>query len=186
MVGMTTDGRRGGVQLRQTAEVMRASKFGEGHAANREMHEELNAAVEEQQYPQAFDEATAMASYRIFAELTRSGAILSAHDVGEGGLGVALAEMGFSGTAGIRVDLRAAPVEMWLPPGVHLFAETPGRILFEIAPGKAHLAEAAGFAVIGETTDDGHLTVTDGDATLIQASIAALKPLWKDGLTHYY
>jgi phosphoribosylformylglycinamidine synthase len=133
-----------------------------------------------------FDENEALANYRRYYELVKKGVILSAHDISEGGLAVTLAEMGFSGKAGLRVDLAEIPTTDDTPAAEHLFGETPGRIVFEIAPENIAAAEEQGFVVIGETTSDAHLTITNGDDKLIHAPIAELKPLWQNGLKEYY
>ena len=134
----------------------------------------------------AFDEKEVFASYHRYYELVKKGAVLSAHDISEGGLAVTLAEMGFSGKAGLKVDLAEVPTFDDTPAAEHLFGETPGRIVFEIAPENAALAEELGFTVIGETTGDGQLTITNGDDKLIAVSIAELKPIWQNGLKQYY
>lgn len=129
-----------------------------------------------------FDEDQALKSYRSYYELVQKGVVLSAHDVSEGGLAATLAEMGFSGKAGIKVDLGSS--ESGLVDQV--FGETPGRIVFEVNAEKAALAEKAGFPVIGETTSDGQLVITQGATKLIDLAISELKALWKNGLTPYY
>jgi phosphoribosylformylglycinamidine synthase len=129
-----------------------------------------------------FDEVEALKSYRSYHELVKKGVVLSAHDVSEGGLAVALAEMGFSAKAGIKVDLGASDVAS----ADKLFGEAPGQIVFEIGPENAPLAEKAGFPVIGETTSDGQLVITDGATQLVDVPISELKSLWKNGLTPYY
>jgi phosphoribosylformylglycinamidine synthase II len=136
--------------------------------------------------PANFDEAKALENYRAYYTLVEKGVVLSAHDISEGGLGVALAEMGFSGKAGLSVDLSKLPTKGACETAELLFGETPGRIVLEIAPENAHLAEVLGFPVIGETTADGKLTITKGGEPLINASIAELKPIWKQGLVNYY
>ncbi len=139
------------------------------------------------QAPPDFDEAQALENYRKYHELIQSGVILAAHDVSEGGLAVALAEMGFAGKAGARVDVASLPVtDGDIGTCDRLFGETPGRIIFEIAPENVASAEAAGFPVIGETTADGRVTIVDGESVLVDAPISELKPLWKEGLTRYY
>lgn len=136
-------------------------------------------------HPVAVDEQAAKDAYRRYYELVKNGFILSAHDVGEGGLAVALAEMAFSGAAGVRVDLQRMPGNL-LTVAEQLFGESPGRIVFEVAPEQEAQAVELGFAVIGETTPALHLTLCSGHDKLINAPISELKPLWKDGLTHYY
>ena len=133
-----------------------------------------------------FDEKLAFESYHRYYQLIEKGVVLSAHDVSEGGLAVALSEAAFSGKAGIRVDLDTVPCFDDTTAAEHLFGETPARIVFEIASENAYLAEALGFPVIGETTGDGQLSITNGETKLIDAPIAELKALWKNGLTPYY
>ena len=170
MVGRTCNGSRGSVQLR----IINAMHF-EGKAGTIE-------------FPQDLDEAKAFADYQRYHQLVSQGVVLSAHDVGEGGLAVALAEMGFSNKAGVKADLQRCPNDIGYDPGGmnFLFVETPGRILFEIAPGNAHFAEELGFPVIGETTHDCRLLITDGETKLIDAPLAELKAIWKNGLVRYY
>jgi phosphoribosylformylglycinamidine synthase len=133
-----------------------------------------------------FDEGTAWTNYRRYYELVGRGVVLSAHDISEGGLAVALAEMAFSEKAGVSVDAHRVRVFDHVETAEILFSETPGRIVFEIAPENAHLAEEFGFPVIGETTSDGKLVIKDGSGELINLPISDLKPLWQNGLTPYY
>jgi phosphoribosylformylglycinamidine synthase len=132
-----------------------------------------------------FDETKAFAAYRSYYKLVEKGVILSSHDVSEGGITAALAEMGFSGRAGLKVDIAKLPGSTTSVPA-RLFAEAPGQIVFEIGPENAALAEKAGFPVIGETTSDGQLVITDGETDLINLPLSELKALWKNGLTPYY
>jgi phosphoribosylformylglycinamidine synthase len=134
----------------------------------------------------AFDETTALESYRRYHQLVRDGAVLSAHDVGEGGLAVALAEMTFSGKAGIRVDLDRAPSEGGCNTAELLFGETPGRLLVEVAPEHLEAASKAGLTVIGESTGERWLNISRNNRTLIDAASADLKTVWKSGLTSFY
>lgn len=136
--------------------------------------------------PPQFDEGDAFAAYERYHELVKRGIVLSAHDVSEGGLAVALAEMGFSGKAGVHVDLSAVPTVDGTPVAEHLFGETPGRIVFEIAEKHVRLVEEAGFTIIGETTEQPHLTLANGDQQLVHLPLSELKALWRNGLTPYY
>jgi phosphoribosylformylglycinamidine synthase len=135
----------------------------------------------------SFDEAESMAAYRRYFDLVKQGAILSAHDIGEGGLAVALAEMAFSGKAGLRIATDKMPVTgSGLTTAELLFGETPGRLLVEIAPEHVAAAEKAGLTIIGEATRDPYLYISHNGTTLIDSPIDQLKPLWKDGLVKYY
>jgi len=170
LVGRTRAGLRGSVYLR-----VRNGIRGDGRADAGE-------------FPQEFDEAGAFGDYQRYHQLVSRGMVLSAHDVGEGGLAVALVEMGFSEKGGVKADLQKCPNDIgYDPAGMNmLFVETPARIIFEIAPENAHFAEELGFPVIGETTDDGRLVITDGETKLIDEPIDELKAIWKSGLVKYY
>ena len=119
------------------------------------------------------------------------GLVLSAHDLSEGGLAVAAAEMAFSGIGGMKLDLDALPtVKGWQNNAVPCFAESTGRFLVEVDEDMAAEFEAAmaGFpcARIGSATTDGQLTITAKGSTVLQAEIAELKNIWKNGLTPFY
>ena len=119
------------------------------------------------------------------------GLVLSAHDLSEGGLAVAAAEMAFSGIGGMKLDLDALPtVNGWQNNAVPCFSESTGRFLVEVDEDMAAEFEAAmaGFpcARIGSATTDGQLTITAKGSTVLQAEIAELKNIWKNGLTPFY
>ena len=119
------------------------------------------------------------------------GLVLSAHDLSEGGLAVAAAEMAFSGKGGITLNLDALPtVGGWKNNAVPCFGESTGRFLVEVDPDMADEFAAAmadtPCARIGSATTDGKLTITAGGATVLQAEIAELKNIWKNGLTPFY
>ena len=119
------------------------------------------------------------------------GLVLSAHDLSEGGLAVAAAEMAFSGIGGMQIDLDALPtVNGWQNNAVPCFSESTGRFLVEVDEDMAAEFEAAmaGFpcARIGSATTDGQLTITAKGSTVLQAEIAELKSIWKNGLTPFY
>jgi phosphoribosylformylglycinamidine synthase len=76
------------------------------------------------------------AAYRAFVELRDLGAIKSAHVVGRGGLGVALAHMAMSSPLGICVERAPAGLE----PPLAWFSESTGRIVFTVAEADAEAA----------------------------------------------
>jgi phosphoribosylformylglycinamidine synthase len=67
--------------------------------------------------------------YRRLHEAMRAGLVVSCHDVSEGGLAVALAEMCIAGRLGISLD--ALPHENAT---TALFAESTGRLIVEVEP----------------------------------------------------
>ncbi|MBR4107132.1 MAG: phosphoribosylformylglycinamidine synthase subunit PurL [Akkermansia sp.] len=132
------------------------------------------------------------AMYKAYYEnaLTK-GLVLSAHDLSEGGLAVAAAEMAFSGMGGLALDLDKLPTRGgWQNNAVPCFSESTGRFLVEVDEDLAAEFEAAmaGFpcARIGSATTDNRLTLTAKGSTVLQAEIAELKNIWKNGLTPFY
>ena len=137
------------------------------------------------------DFASAMEIYRRFHKAAESGLILSGHDVSEGGLAVTLAEMGFSGKAGVEVDLAALPTNGEMDKASMLFGESPSRLVLEIAPENlekvADLFEGVPFGAIGRTTTDTDvLRIEWGKEMLVTESLSDLKAIWKNGLAQYY
>jgi phosphoribosylformylglycinamidine synthase len=73
--------------------------------------------------------------FRALHEVIRLGLIRSCHDLSEGGLAVAMAEMALAGGAGAAVSLNRVPHEDdAADPFVLLFSESPTRFLLEVAP----------------------------------------------------
>lgn len=116
-------------------------------------------------------------------------AVLAAHDLSEGGLGAAAAEMCIGGRLGARLSLDDVPRADGaadLRTDELLFSESQSRFLLEVDPQReADLQENLGdvpFARIGEVTDDGTLTVTSGGATSVSLQVDQLVRAWKQPL----
>ena len=93
--------------------------------------------------------------YRSLHRLLRTGRVRSCHDLSEGGLGVAIAEMCIGGRLGAALD--TLPHDNLI---VALFSESAGRFICEVQPDDVAwflegLAESA--IVIGEVTSDAEL-----------------------------
>ncbi len=94
--------------------------------------------------------------------------ILSVHDVGAGGVSNALPELAHSGGVGAVFDLRKVPTEEpGMSPAEIWSNESQERYVLAIPPNRIVEFQAmcererCPFAVVGEATGDGHLTVTD-------------------------
>ncbi|MGD9996789.1 MAG: phosphoribosylformylglycinamidine synthase subunit PurL [Ilumatobacteraceae bacterium] len=108
----------------------------------------------------------APARYRRLHRVLRTGRVHACHDVSEGGLAVALAEMAIGG--GLGIDVQQLPHD---DPTVSLFAESTGRFVCEVEPADVDwLAAELGEPVtlLGLVTDEpfidllhGHVTVDD-------------------------
>ncbi|QDU67336.1 phosphoribosylformylglycinamidine synthase subunit PurL [Engelhardtia mirabilis] len=114
-----------------------------------------------------------------------AGRVRACHDLSEGGLAVAAAEMAFAGRCGARVALGSVPLAADLPgaadgDAVALFSESCTRFLVEVEPDHAAGFEQAlaGFpcASVGEVTDDGRLELLGRDgATLVDLDVEQLR-----------
>jgi phosphoribosylformylglycinamidine synthase len=114
----------------------------------------------------------------------RAGLVCACHDLSEGGLAVAAAEMAFAGGFGARIELEYVPTtKTAASAAVKLFSESNSRFLCEVPPDQqlAFEGELSGlpFAKIGEVTADKRLIVLDGNRTVIDARIEELKEAWQ-------
>lgn len=116
-----------------------------------------------------------------------AGLVRACHDLSEGGLAVAVAEMAFAGGRGARISLGRSPQAGELSPAIHLFSESNTRFLCEVTRAQAEdfSAKLAGIphAPIGEVTSDGRLEIAaGGDQPQISADISTLKEAWQKPL----
>ena len=123
---------------------------------------------------------------RVCQEGIESGLILSAHDCSDGGLAVALAEMGFSHFGGTTLG-----AEISLPHaeevGEVLFGEYPSRILVTVSEENlAALEKIAALRAVPMTSlgrvVEGSLGVRVGGSMVIEVSVAALEETWRNCL----
>lgn len=117
------------------------------------------------------------------------GYILSCHDLSEGGLAVALAEMCFAGGLGASVFLNEVPCENSLKDVEILFSESNSRFLIEVDKNKKGEIEKifneykVPFGLIGCTDTVPHLVIYDSDGSkVITADIYKLKQAWQSPL----
>jgi phosphoribosylformylglycinamidine synthase len=129
------------------------------------------------------DKQQAHATLRAVHRAIGARAVLSAHDLSEGGLGAAATEMAIGGKLGVRIDVQKATAAPGLRPEQILFSESQSRFLLEVPPDrlddlKANLGGVP-FAVVGETTKDGNVTFQYGGATLLSMPVSELEAAWK-------
>jgi phosphoribosylformylglycinamidine synthase len=130
---------------------------------------------------------------RLFRALHRAiGArlLLAVHDLSEGGLAVAAAEMAFGGGLGLDLALASVPVAgidaAHDADGARLYSESTSRFLCEVSESSAAAFEAAlaGFACahVGSVTDRGKLRVRGvGGSELCDVPIADLMRAFQGG-----
>jgi phosphoribosylformylglycinamidine synthase len=130
------------------------------------------------------DLAAARTTFTRLHAAIRAGLVRACHDLSEGGLAVAAAEMAIAGDLGLDLDLSALEGE--LSAAARLFSETPSRFLVEVAP-----ADAAAFqgtlgdtpcALLGVVTAAAELHMHDAGSELLRADVDALRTTWQRGL----
>ncbi|MBX0327973.1 phosphoribosylformylglycinamidine synthase subunit PurL [Oscillochloris sp. ZM17-4] len=113
-----------------------------------------------------------------------AGVVRACHDLSEGGLAVAAAEMAMAG--GLGLDLDIALIGGEASQLARLFGETPSRFLAEVAPEQAAAFEShmAGveLAALGEVTGGPELHLRAGEMSLARIGLAELKAAWQSGL----
>lgn len=113
----------------------------------------------------------------------QAGCVLAAHDLAEGGLGAAVAEMAIGGRLGARVDLDAVRTAAAMRAERVLFSESQSRLLLEVPADRlddlrANLHQVP-FAVIGEVVAAPELTFAGRGAPPTKVPLAAAERAWK-------
>ncbi|TRO48522.1 phosphoribosylformylglycinamidine synthase subunit PurL, partial [Candidatus Bathyarchaeota archaeon] len=112
------------------------------------LHGELGASVPK------LDAGKSIAAYRRLTEAMDAGYVRACHDLSEGGLGVAAAEIAFTGGLGLDLDISYVPISKEIRDDLLLYSESCGRLLVEVKPGHKEAFETvmkgSTFARIGE------------------------------------
>ena len=129
------------------------------------------------------DSARAPKIFAALHEAISEGLIESCHDLSEGGLAAAAAEMAFAGDLGATLNLSALAASTGLSAAVLLFSESNTRFLIEVNPENAAVVSARfGEGLItdlGEVTDSRSVVVTGSGGTIIDEDIDVLRATWK-------
>jgi phosphoribosylformylglycinamidine synthase subunit PurL len=134
-------------------------------------------------YPPEIDLEKEAALQKVIIELIQQELVDSAHDCSEGGVAVALAEKGFLGGIGARVNLESGG----LPAEFALFGEDASRIVVSCDPNSvSRLKEVAATQgvvadVIGETTPERLEILLDGNV-VVSAAVAELSAAYEGAL----
>lgn len=127
----------------------------------------LSGGIAPQPNPHAID------SLRVLHQAITRGLVSACHDLSEGGLAVAIAEMAIGGRLGATLDLPAGDAV------VNLFAESTGRLIVEVTPAHAEAFEAlfTGLPLtrIGAVSSEPILTIGDQ----VQVAIADCERAWR-------
>jgi len=134
------------------------------------------------------DVAACRGVFAAVAAAQRAGLVQSCHDVSDGGLAAAVAEMAIGGGLGATLDLAAAPLELSAPaePGqrdlVAAFAETPGRFICEVQAADAaafeKLMDGTRWAWLGAVTAEPALAIATARGPE-RIGVAELSAAWR-------
>jgi phosphoribosylformylglycinamidine synthase len=118
---------------------------------------------------------------------TRQKLVRACHDLSEGGLGTALAEMAFAGRLGVNASLKDIPLgEVIERDDYILFSESNSRFLVEVSPdnkrGFEMIMASSPFAVIGNVSDSGRVIIEGNKGKVIDEPIEILKEVWQKPL----
>ena len=126
--------------------------------------------------------------YRTLTKAIDLGLVKACHDLSEGGLAVAAAEMAFAGGHGVEMDLVDVPARNSNRNDFILFSESNSRFLLEVSQ-KARkdfeaLMKGTAFSQIGRVTKSASLCVRGlSGKTIIDASLGDLFRSWKGTLS---
>jgi phosphoribosylformylglycinamidine synthase len=150
--------------------------------------------------PPKVDVKLAKATFLALHKTIYAGAVRACHDLSEGGLAVAIAEMAFAGGLGATISLDDVPRDLPSPASgrgaggeggresavVLLFSESNTRFLCEVRLENATAFEAALSGIpnarIGQVTDGGKLEIQSREDKILVAEVSALKEAWQKPL----
>ncbi len=126
-------------------------------------------------------------TFRTVMKAIESGLVRACHDLSEGGLAVAAAEMAFSGGYGIELDLRNVPLKNVDRDDFALFSESNSRFLLEVSHEADHdfqdLFAGNHYARIGRVTRTRELCVHGlSGRVIVHAALKDLEKSWKGTL----
>ncbi|MFW6055158.1 MAG: AIR synthase-related protein [Thermodesulfobacteriota bacterium] len=115
------------------------------------------------------------------------GLVTACHDLSDGGLGVALAEMCIGGDLGAEIDISKVLVEgPGLGPEEVLYSESAGRLLITVSPDSRQELERlfAGqtLSCLGRVRQDRELRILDCGRVLIVDTVSELRQAWQKTL----
>ena len=126
--------------------------------------------------------------FDVIATAIDAGCVKACHDISEGGLAVAAAEMAFSSRYGVKLDLSKVPVEDIARDDFVLFSESNSRFLVEVSENDKEkfeeLFKGIANAQIGKVIEDSRFEVDNlRGSKIISADTNSLRHAWKKTLS---
>ncbi len=128
---------------------------------------------------------------KALGEAIRRGLVRSCHDLSEGGLAVAAAEMSLAGMLGVSLDISQiqsvnAPLNQDAVEIVRLFSESASRFLVEITPEQwgaferhMRVSGVQDLIYVGTVTNSPNFVVRDSELELMSIPIGELQEAWQ-------
>jgi phosphoribosylformylglycinamidine synthase len=140
------------------------------------------------------DMATSRRTMQALSAAIAAGLVRSCHDLSEGGLAVAAAEMAIAGNLGLELSLAAMPTDLrgaaaaagtyGISEAALLFAESAGRFLVEVSPENQEkflgLVKDCPFGELGCVTDTGRIVIAGTRGNVIDLSASDARSAWRD------
>ncbi len=125
----------------------------------------------------------ALARYRALTDAIYQGIVSSCHDCSDGGLGISLAEVAFSGDLGMVIDLGAVIAKDVDRPDTLLFSESQSRFVVTISKEHQQSFENTmgdtGCAMVGEVIRKPAFTLEYSGKIVVNEGLSSLKDAWK-------
>ena len=131
----------------------------------------------------AVDLAGNIETMRALQKAIEDGCVRACHDLSEGGLAVAAAEMAFAGGLGVELDLAGVCLDGDAGEAAKLFGESAGRFLVEVAPECydefLRIVRDCPFGEIGKVTDSARVVIASEGRAVIDLEAADAKAAWQ-------
>ncbi len=133
------------------------------------------------------DAVRARQTFRAVHSAIARGLVRSCHDLSEGGLAVAAAEMAFAGGQGAEIHLERVPRgEGTQEAAAMLFSESNTRFLVEVLPDRAKAFEECmgeiAWGCVGKVTGGDRLEIMNHGTCVLSLELAVLKESWQKPL----
>ncbi len=135
------------------------------------------------------DAPIAMQTFQAVYAAICDGLIRSCHDLSEGGLAAAIAEMAFAGGLGAKIGLDSIALRDGVADEeslIRLFSESNSRFLVEVTPENQPAFESAFAGVacsrIGTVTEETQLIIENQSTRVVDVPIGELKAAWQNPL----
>jgi phosphoribosylformylglycinamidine synthase len=129
------------------------------------------------------DAPLAMRCYQAVHRAMGAKQILACHDLSEGGLAVAAAEMSFSGELGLDLDITQLRATNFVDASTALFSESNSRLLVEVPEAKRSEFEALFSDLpcqhIGRVVEGTQVKISSDGVTLIDLGWQGLRDIWR-------